>query len=59
MTKTRQDNDVIDCTGAVYAKFWTELSWSVRYDVVYHENQTNRTNPLYAKNKIELSWSIQ
>ena len=36
MTKTKQDNDVIDHKGTVYIKIETKLSWSIRQDVVYH-----------------------
>ena len=35
----RQDYNVTDCTGAVYAKIKIELLWLIRQDVVYHENQ--------------------
>ena len=37
--KTRQDNDMTDLIGMVYAKNETELSWSIRLDVVCDENQ--------------------
>ena len=37
--KSRQDNDITDCIGAIYAKIRTELSWSIGQDVVYHEKQ--------------------
>ena len=40
MTKTRQDNDVIDRIGAVYTDIRTELSWPIRKDTVYHKKQT-------------------
>ena len=30
MTKTRQDNEVIDRIGAVYTDIRTELSWQIR-----------------------------
>ena len=33
MTKTRHDNDVTDCTGAIYAKNDIELLWSIRLGV--------------------------
>ena len=38
MMKTRQDNEVTDCTSAVYAKIGTKLSWPIRQDAVNHEN---------------------
>ena len=39
ITKTREDNNVIDRIGAVYAKNDTELWWSNGSGVVYDENQ--------------------
>ena len=33
--KTRQDNDMTDWIGAVYAKNETELSWSIELGAVY------------------------
>ena len=35
MTKSRQDNNVTDHTGALYAKNETELSWPIRQGAVY------------------------
>ena len=40
MTKTRQDNDVIDCKDAVYVKNNTKLLCVIRSGVVYDKNQT-------------------
>ena len=37
MTKTRQDNNVIDCTGVIYVEIEIELSWSIGQDTIYHE----------------------
>ena len=37
--KTRHDNNVIDRIGAIYAENETELSWPIRPDAVYEENQ--------------------
>ena len=39
MMKTRQNNDETYNIGLLYAKNETELSWSIKQDVVYHENQ--------------------
>lgn len=39
MEKTRQENDMTNRIGAVYVKIETEMSWSIRQDVVNHENQ--------------------
>ena len=40
MTKTKQDNDVIDLIGLVYTKKNIELSRPIWLAVVYEENQT-------------------
>lgn len=37
--KRAHDNDINDCIGVVYAENDTELSWPIRSDVVYDENQ--------------------
>lgn len=39
MTKIRHDNDMTNYIGIVYPKIETELSWSMRQDATYHENQ--------------------
>ena len=36
--KTRQDNNVIDCTSVVYIKNKIELSWSIRLGAIFDEN---------------------
>ena len=33
--KTRQDNDVIDCTGTVYVKNEIEFSWLIGSVAIY------------------------
>ena len=38
MMKTRQDNDVIDCTRTVYVEIEIELLWSIRSSVNYDKN---------------------
>lgn len=38
-TKTRLDNDVINCVSVVYAKIETELLGPIGQDVIYHEKQ--------------------
>lgn len=38
MTKTKQDNDVIDCIGLVYAKTKIERSGLIWTTVLYDEN---------------------
>ena len=38
MTKTRQNNDMTDPIGVVYVEIETEVLWSIRKDVVYHES---------------------
>lgn len=39
MTKTKQDNYVIDCIDTVYAKNEIELLWSIKLGAIYYENQ--------------------
>ena len=39
VTKTRQDNNVIDRIGVVYTKNDTKPSWGIRPNVNYDENQ--------------------
>ena len=39
MTKTRQDNDVIDCISMVYAETESELSGPIELGVVCYQNQ--------------------
>ena len=36
--KTRQDNDVTNCTGMVYAENEIELSWPIRSNIDCDEN---------------------
>ena len=38
MMKTRQDNDVTNCTGAIYVENETKLSWSIGRDAICDEN---------------------
>ena len=42
MMKTRHDNDVTDCTGAMYAKNDTKLLWSIESGVICNENQIGK-----------------
>ena len=37
MTKTRQNNNVINCTYPLYIENEIELSWSIQYSTVYDE----------------------
>ena len=39
MAKTRQDNDVMDCTCVIYAENDNELSWPIKSGAYYDENQ--------------------
>ena len=39
VTKTRQDNNVIDHTDVVYIENETELSWLIGLGTIYDENQ--------------------
>ena len=54
--KTRQDIDVIDHTGVEYAKIETELSWSIRLDVVYHEKQLKQWRDRSNKCALRSKW---
>ena len=40
MMKTRQDNNLIDHTGTVYAEIESELSWLIGSGAICDENQT-------------------
>ena len=40
MMKTREDNDVIDCIGAVYDKIGVDLSWLIQKNADYHQKQS-------------------
>ena len=40
ITKTRQNNNVTDCTGPLYAKNGIELPLLIGQDTIYHEKQT-------------------
>ena len=42
MMKMRQDKNVIDHTGAIYAENETELSWLIRNGVDYDEDETGQ-----------------
>ena len=39
MTKTRQNNDVINLIGVIYAKNDIKLSWSIKSGVDYDKNK--------------------
>ena len=36
--KTRQDNDMTDCTSVVYVETKTELLWLIKPVAIYDEN---------------------
>ena len=61
LMKTRRDNDMIDCIGAVYANNKTGLLWPIKLGVVCDKNNdvTGCRDVMYAKNDIELSWPIK
>lgn len=40
--KTKQDNDVVDCSGAIYTKNDTELLCSIGLKIDYDENQVGQ-----------------
>ena len=42
MMKTRQDDDIIDHTGVVYAKNKTKLSWPIKPTAFYDENHIGK-----------------
>lgn len=63
LTKTRQDNNMINRISVVYAENNIELSWPIGLGVDYDENHINNyvfdcTDAIYAENKTELSWLI-
>lgn len=62
MTKTRQDNNVINSIGVIYIETEIELLGPIKTSVISNENQTKKkrcdrdhTNVVYIENKIELS----
>ena len=42
MTKMRQNNDVNNSTGPLYAENENELSWLIRQGTVYDKDQTEK-----------------
>ena len=40
MMKTRQDNNMVDRTGVIYAKSETKLSWLIGLGIIYAETKT-------------------
>ena len=40
MMKTKEDNDVTNCTSMIYIEIKTELSWLIGEDAIYHEKKT-------------------
>lgn len=58
VTKTRQDNDVIEWIVMVYLENDIELMWQMRMGVIFDEDKTsdmtNRTSSIYVENDIKL-----
>ena len=52
--KTKEDNDVIGSTSAVYAKNETKLSWPIRPSAIYDKNQIEQQ--CYQSNRWSLHW---
>ena len=42
MMKTKQDNDLIDCIGVIYAETKIELLGPIKLSVVCYQNQTRQ-----------------
>ena len=65
MMKIRENNDMTDCIGVVYAKTQTQLSGPIKPGAVCYENKTEQWHDrlyscnLHQKNEIELSWPIR
>ena len=64
MIKIKQDNNVIDRIGLLYAKNDNELLGPIRLGVVYDESRHDNDvidllHVVYIENEIELSWSIR
>ena len=64
MPKTRQENNVTDCTGVVYAKNGIKLSWPIGSDATVTKTKLDNdvidlSGLVYAENEIELSWPIR
>ena len=63
MTKTRQDNDMMDCIDVVYTKIETKLSRIIKLSMVCYQNHTGQWHDwpyMYGlhQNKTELLWLI-
>ena len=56
MMKTKQNNDVTDCTSVVYAKSDIELLWEIEPNA--DNDMTNCTDVVYIEHKTNLSWPI-
>ena len=58
--KTRQDNDLTDHKGAIYAEYYIELSGPIRSSVVYmktiqNNDVTDLIGVVYARKETKLS----
>ena len=58
--KTRQDKDVIDCIGLVYAKFSRPIGSGAVYEETRQDNDViDCTSVLYVENKTVWLWPIE
>ena len=46
MIKTRQDNDMVDCKGAIYAEKETKLLWLIKLGTICVETETELSGPI-------------
>lgn len=63
LTKTKQDNNMINRISVVYVENNIELSWPIGLGADYDENHINNyvfncIDVVYTENKTELSWLI-
>ena len=56
MTKTREDNELIDRTSVVCVENDIELSWSIK--TRHNNDMTDCIGAVYTENEIDLLWMI-
>ena len=47
MMKTRQDNDMVDCIGAIYAENKIKLLWLIGLGTIYAKIKTELSGPIW------------
>ena len=57
MAKTKQDNNMIECLGVVYAETETKLSGPIKRGVVCYQNQIEKQHDKLYKSDLHWKWS--